>query len=149
MAQYWVHPWHVVTNPWGKQRPSPPAGRVHQWKTISPKHSWDIMKMPAKRLRHLRAMLEEGIYWKICTCLEVSGRKQSAEGANFIFPAICHLKILTLALGTKRHLINLLPILKCSREFHFPKIKVNRKQYCYLHTNAKHSTCTTHSWSTC
>lgn len=66
------------------------------------------MKVPDKRQRHLTEMLEEEIYWKIYMCLEVSGGKQSAEGANFIFPAIYHLE--RHLPWAQRHITNLLPI---------------------------------------
>lgn len=68
----------------------------------------------------------KGKYWKIYTRLEVSGGKQSAEGANFIFPAIHHLK--RHLLWGERHITNLLPIppRKHFKRISFSKNKVSK-----------------------
>lgn len=68
----------------------------------------------------------KGKYWKIYTRLEVSGGKQSAEGANFIFPDIHHLK--RHLLWAERHITNLLPIppRKHFKRISFSKNKVNK-----------------------
>lgn len=105
------------------------------------------MKMSDKKIWGISQQGWRGKYWKIYTHLEVSGRKQSAEGGNFIFPAIHQLR--RHLLWAERHIANLLliPPKNISGWFHFPKIKFNKGSVNCTQCKIDFM-CTTRAWCT-